>query len=113
MDWGKVVYVFFTLMSLTSVAGFLYDHSSIMLFVAASLNLISTILKLGVRNLLAAELLAASLVADLHLIPAFIYMEVVGNMTWAMSLAIGALIANLFSIFMVFIESAKAKENYE
>lgn len=113
MDWGKVVYVFFTLMSLTSVAGFLYDHSSIMLFVAASLNLISTILKLGVRNLLAAELLAASLVADLHLIPAFIYMEVVGNITWAISLAIGALIANLFSIVMVFIESAKAKENYE
>jgi hypothetical protein len=113
MDWGKVVYVFFTLMSLTSVAGFLYDHSSIMLFVAASLNLISTILKLGVRNLLAAELLAASLVADLHLIPAFIYMEVVGNLTWAISLAIGALIANLFSIVMVFIESAKAKENYE
>ncbi|WP_310439626.1 DUF6394 family protein [Sulfuricurvum sp.] len=113
MDWGKVVYVFFTLMSLTSVAGFLYDHSSIMLFVAASLNLISTILKLGVRNLLAAELLAASLVADLHLIPAFIYVEVVGNQTWAISLAIGALIANLFSIVMVFIESAKAKENYE
>ncbi len=113
MDWGKVIYVFFTLMSLTSVAGFLYDHTSIMLFVAASLNLISTILKLGVRNLLAAELLAASLVADLHLIPAFIYMEVVGNVSWAVSLAIGALIANLFSIIMVFIESAKAKENYE
>ena len=113
MDWGKVVYVFFTLMSLTSVAGFLYDHTSIMLFIAASLNLISTILKLGVRNLLAAELLAASLVADLHLIPAFIYMEVVGNLTWAISLAIGALIANLFSIFMGFIEGAKDKENYE
>ena len=113
MDWGKVIYVFFTLMSLTSVAGFLYDHTSIMLFVAASLNLISTILKLGVRNLLAAELLAASLVADLHLIPAFIYMEVVGNVSWAVSLAIGALIANLFSIIMVFMESAKAKENYE
>ncbi len=113
MDWGKVIYVFFTLMSLTSVAGFLYDHTSIMLFVAASLNLISTILKLGVRNLLAAELLAASLVADLHLIPAFIYVEVVGNETWAISLAIGALIANLFSILMVFIECAKAKVNYE
>ncbi|MDD5717085.1 MAG: DUF6394 family protein [Sulfuricurvum sp.] len=113
MDWGKVVYVFFTLMSLTSTAAFLYDHSSVMLFVAASLNLISTILKLGVRNLLAAELLAASLVADLHLIPAFIYMEVIGHLGWAMALSIGALIANLFSIVMVFIESAKAKENYE
>jgi len=113
MDWGKVVYVFFTLMSLTSTAGFLYEHTSVMLFVAASLNLISTILKLGVRNLLAAELLAASLVADLHLIPAFIYVEVIGNMQWAIALAIGALIANLFSIGMVFIESAKAKESFE
>ena len=84
-----------------------------MLFVAASLNIISTILKLGVRNLLAAELLAGSLVADLHLIPAFIYMEVVGSVQWAVALAIGALIANLFSIIMVFIESAKSKENYE
>ncbi|MBD3798428.1 DUF6394 family protein [Sulfuricurvum sp.] len=113
MDWGKVVYVFFTLMSLTSTAEFLYDHTSIMLFVAASLNLISTILKLGVRNLLAAELLAASLVADLHLIPAFIYMEAVGNVGWAVSLAIGAMIANVFAIIMLFIESAKIKENYE
>lgn len=113
MDWGKVVYVFFTLMSLTSTAAFLYDHTSIMLFVAASLNIISTILKLGVRNLLAAELLAGSLVADLHLIPAFIYMEVVESVQWAVALAIGALIANLFSIIMVFIESSKAKENYE
>jgi hypothetical protein len=40
-------------------------------------------------------------------------MEVVGKLNWAISLAIGALIANLFSIIMVFIESAKAKENYE
>lgn len=113
MDWGKVIYVFFTLMSLTSVAGFLYEHTSVMLFVAASLNLISTILKLGVRNLLSAELLAASLVADLHLIPAFIYMEVIGHVQWAIALAIGALIANLFSIGMVLVESAKAKDNYE
>ena len=71
MDWGKVIYVFFSLMSLTSIAGFLYEHSSVALFVAASLNLVSTILKIGVRNLLSAELLAGSLVADLHLIPAF------------------------------------------
>lgn len=113
MDWGKVIYVFFTLMSLTSTAAFLFDHTSVMLFIAASLNLISTILKLGVRNLLAAELLAGSLVADLHLIPAFIYMEVIGHVVWATALAIGALIANVFSIIMVFIESAKAKENYE
>jgi len=69
-------------------------------------------LKLGVRNLLSAELLASSLVADLHLIPAFIYLELVGNMQWAIALAIGALLANLFSMALVLIESSKNREEY-
>jgi len=112
MDWGKVVYVFFTLMSLTSTAGFLYEHNSTVLFVAASLNMVSTILKIGVRNLLSAELFASSLVADIHLIPAFIYVEIVGKMEWGIALAIGALIANFFSIILVFIESSKVREEY-
>ncbi|MBE0514656.1 MULTISPECIES: DUF6394 family protein [Sulfurimonas] len=112
MDWGKVIYVFFSLMSLTSIAGFLYEHSAVALFVAGSLNLVSTFLKIGVRNLLSAELLASSLVADLHLIPAFIYLEVVGNLEWAIALAIGALIANLFSVGLVYIESSKNREEY-
>ena len=112
MDWGKVIYVFFSLMSLTSVAGFLFEHSAISLFVAASLNLVSTFLKIGVRNLLSAELFASSLVADLHLVPAFIYLEVVGDLEWAIALAIGALIANLFSIGLVYVESLKAQDEY-
>jgi len=112
MDWGKVVYVFFSLMSLTSIAGFLYEHGSVVLFVAASLNLVSTFLKIGVRNILSAELLASSLVADLHLIPAFIYLEVFGNLEWAIALTIGALIANLFSVGLVYIESSKAQNEY-
>ncbi|WP_345986021.1 DUF6394 family protein [Sulfurimonas sp. HSL-1656] len=112
MDWGKVIYVFFTLMSLTSTAGFLYEHGPVSLFVAASLNLVSTILKIGVRNLLSAELLASSLVADLHLIPAFIYLVVVGNMDVAVALTIGALIANVFSMGLVYIESSKTREEY-
>lgn len=112
MDWGKVVYVFFSLMSLTSIAGFLYEHSAVALFVAGSLNLVSTFLKVGVRNLLSAELLASSLVADLHLIPAFIYLEVVGNLEWAIALSIGALIANIFSMGLVYIESSKIRDEY-
>ncbi|MBL0708287.1 MAG: hypothetical protein JJW00_04500 [Sulfurimonas sp.] len=112
MDWGKVIYVFFSLMSLTSIAGFLYEHSAVALFVAGSLNLVSTVLKVGVRNLLSAELLASSLVADLHLIPAFIYLEVVGNLEWAIALTIGALIANLFSVGLIYIESSKIHEEY-
>lgn len=112
MDWGKVIYVFFSLMSLTSIAGFLYEHTATALFVAAAVNLISTILKIGVRNLLSAELLASSLVADLHLIPAFIYFVVIGDSSWAVALAIGALIANIFSMGLVYIESSKTREEY-
>ena len=112
MDWGKVIYVFFSLMSLTSIAGFLYENNAISLFIAASLNLVSTILKIGVRNLLSAELFASSLVADLHLIPAFIFMVVIGDDKWAVALAIGALIANIFSMGLVYIESSKTKEDY-
>ncbi len=112
MDWGKVIYVFFSLMSLTSTAGFLYEHTPVSLFIAASLNLISTILKIGVRNLLSAELLASSLVADLHLIPAFIYLIVVDDLKIAIALTIGALIANVFSMGLVYIESSKNREEY-
>jgi len=112
MDWRKVFFVFFTLMSLTSTAGFLFEHSGTALFIAASLNIISTISKIGVRNLLAAELLAGSFVADLHLIPAFIYLEVYNNLDWAVALAIGGVIANAFSISLVLIESSKTREEY-
>ena len=79
MDWGKVTYIFFSLMSLTTTAGFLYEPNAIALFIAAGVNVISTILKIGVRNLLAAELLASSLVADLHLIPAFMVLTFMIN----------------------------------
>lgn len=110
MDWGKVIFVFFILMSLTSAAGFLYDHNSIILFIAASVNLISTILKIGVKNLLAAEMLASSLVADLHLIPAFFYMQFLNDVQTAVTLTIGAVLANLFSASLVIVESAKLRD---
>jgi hypothetical protein len=110
MDWGKVVYIFFSLMSLTTTAGFLYDHNAVALFIAAGVNVISTILKIGVRNLLSAELLASSLVADLHLIPAFIVFTFTDNVDLAVGLAIGAVVANLFAVALALIESAKSTE---
>ncbi len=112
MDWGKVIYVFFTLMSLTSTAAFLYEPTGVALFVAASFNLVSTLLKIGVRNLLSAELLASSLVADLHLIPAFVLLVIFANEPMSIALAIGALLANFFSMGLVYIESSKNREEY-
>jgi hypothetical protein len=112
MDWGKVIYVFFSLMSLTSIAGYLYDStSSVLLFIALCLNFVSTILKIGVKNLLAAELFAASLVADLHLMPATYYEIVLHNSHTALVLSIGALIANIVSFGFVFIELAKTRND--
>ncbi len=111
MNWGRVIYTFFALMSLTTTAGFLYDQSDVALFVAASVNLISTLLKIGVRNLLSAELFASSLVADLHLIPAFIFLVTHGYGTVVYALVIGALVANVFSMFLILTEAGQARRD--
>ncbi|MCF6244940.1 MAG: DUF6394 family protein [Sulfurovum sp.] len=112
MNWGKVFYIFFTLMSLTTSAAFLYEHSAVSLFIAGSVNIISTLLKIGVRNVLSAELLAGSLVADLHLIPAFFVLQFNDNHAMATGLVIGAVIANLYTLFVSMIESAKEKVDF-
>lgn len=113
MNWGKVTYVFFALMSLTTIGGFFYDQNGTALFIAASVNLISTLLKIGVRNVLAAELFASSLVSDLHLIPAFVILMVrPENMVAVISFVIGAAIANIFSLVLIVVESAKSKDDF-
>jgi len=112
MQWGKVFYMFFTLMSLTTSAAFLYDEALVALFIAGSVNVISTIMKIGVRNLLAAELLAGSLVADLHLIPAFFALKFYENHSLATGLDIGAVVANLYTIVISIVESSKEKADF-
>lgn len=112
MNWGRVIYTFFALMSLTTTAGYLYDQNEITLFIAASVNLISTLLKVGVRNMLSAELFASSLVADLHLIPAFILTVTSGSETIIYALVIGGGIANVFSLFLLLSESAQNKDEF-
>ncbi len=112
MQWGKVFYIFFTLMSLTTSASFLFENSLVALFIAGSVNVISTILKVGVRNILSAELLAGSLVADLHLIPAFIAMKFYGSDTISVGLVIGAVIANIYTLIISMIESRNEKEYF-
>jgi hypothetical protein len=75
-------------------------------------NVISTILKIGVRNTLSAELLAGSLVADLHLIPAFFALKFYDQHTLAVGLVIGAVVANVYTIIISMIESAKEKADF-
>lgn len=112
MNWGKIIYTFFALMSLTTTVGFLYDQNDITLFIAASINLISTLLKIGVRNMLSAELFASSLVADLHLIPAFILLVTSGSAAVIYSLAVGAVVANIFSMMLLLTEASKSRDEF-
>jgi len=102
-------------MSLTTSVSFLADDSVIALFAAASINFVSSILKLGVRNLLAAELLAGSLVADLHLIPAFFiyqFAEAGAHTGLIKGLIFGAIIANVYTLIISIVESSKTKEEF-
>lgn len=112
MNWGKVFYIFFTLMSLTTSASFIYEDSAVALFIAGSVNIVSTLMKIGIRNLLSAELLAGSLVADLHLIPAFFAFQFYQNASLANGLVIGAVIANVYTIIISMVESAKEKTDF-
>jgi len=102
-------------MSLTTSVSYLFEPSVIALFAAASINMISSLLKLGVRNLLSAELLAGSMVADLHLIPAFLIFQFGSTGTDSkliVGLVVGAIIANVYTIVISIIESAKTKEEF-
>ena len=110
MDWGKVISTFFIIMALTTNVGFIYDPTRYELIMATSLNLIATTLKLGSRGMLGAEMLATSLAADLHLIPAVIAFFVYGNIATAKGLALGAVVANVISVVFVVIEVSRTRD---
>ncbi|ADY73221.1 hypothetical protein Dester_0570 [Desulfurobacterium thermolithotrophum DSM 11699] len=105
MDWSKVGTTFFIMMSLTTTVGFVYDGDPYELIASVVFNLIATILKLGSKKTLSAELLATSLAADLHLIPALIFYELGTRSTLVEAFAWGALVANIFSVIIVIIET--------
>lgn len=122
MNLEKVVFGFFILLALTLNFGFFIgeitdpDHHNVYEFFAALVvNLIATVMKFGERTHIGALLLASSLVADLQLIAAAVvwglalYAWDVG-MTPAVvasivSLAGGALLANLVSVTLLIVET--------
>ena len=109
MDWGRVIFIFFVLMSLTSIVGFLFNTNVILLFIATAISFISTTLMIGTKRILSSELFASFIVADFHLVPAFIFYQVLGDLDIAYALAFGAFIANSFAIVMVIIYSIKTR----
>jgi len=117
MNLEKVVFGFFIVLALTLNVAFVLggvenpEHHSIwILFAAVAVNLVATALKLGDRSQVGALLLATALVADLQLIASsliwtFAEQGANGLVTEAMvsivSLAGGALVANIVSVTIV------------
>jgi hypothetical protein len=121
MNTEKVVFSFFIVLALTLNFGFFIGgiddpshHSVYELFAAIVANLVATVLKFGDRTQIGAVLLATSLVADLHLLAAALVWSVavyglgvaVGPAVMAavVSLAGGALLANIVSVVLLIVE---------
>jgi hypothetical protein len=118
MNLEKVIFGFFILLALTLNFAFVdgnidnpHSHNVWLLFVAIIVNFIATGLKLGDRSQIGALLLATALVADLQLIAAAsvwtiaVYGTAAGLVIEAkaiiVSLARGALLANIVSVVIV------------
>lgn len=126
MNTEKVVFGFFVLLAATLNFGYVtgdignpIHHNALELYAAVVVNLIATVLKLGDRTQMGAMHLASSLVASIQLILAagtWIW-ETQGMgiapadlgeqaMSGVVSLALGALLANIVSVVLMLIETA-------
>lgn len=122
MNPEKVVFGFFILLALTLNVGFVFgdidnpDHHHVWEFAVVFLvNAVATILKLGDRTQMGAVLLATSLVAMLQLIAAAVVWTVAvhgmqigltpGALASIVSLAAGAVVANVVSVVLLIIET--------
>ena len=121
MNLEKVIFGFFIVLALTLNVAFVVGeiddpqhHSVWILFAAIVVNLIATVLKIGDRSHIGALLLATALVSDLQLVACAsvwtIANQVLGGLSTEVtvsivSLAAGALVANVVSVTMVVTDS--------
>ena len=125
MNMHKIVSGFFFIFAMTINFGFFYgdptiivEHSAFELFAAIIVNLVATVLKLGDKTQLGAVLLATSLVADIQLVASatiwtlaeYVFGGLNPESTTAIvSLAGGALLANIVSVILFISDTAKSK----
>jgi hypothetical protein len=120
----KVISGFFIILAMTLNFGFFYGdpsdiihHSKYELFAAIVVNLIATTLKLGDKTQMGSVLLATSLVADIQLIAAatiwtvsiYVYTMTPESVSLVISLAGGALVANVTSVILYVGDTLKSK----
>lgn len=124
MSFDKILFAFVIVLALTLNAGFVYGdptligyHDPIELFCALVVSLIATVMKFGERSVLGATMLATSLVADVQLIGAAIAWAAFSldgpinaeDSMMIVSLAMGAVIANVVSVVLLVIETASLR----
>ena len=120
MNLEKVVFGFFIVLALTLNVAFVMGdaveavhHNIWLLYAAVFVNLIATILKLGDRSQVGALLLATALVADLQLLAGSVIWAFAdfsngidtGTLVTLVSLATGALVANIVSVTLLVCDS--------
>jgi hypothetical protein len=121
----RVLFAFIIVLALTLNVGFtvgditdMAHHNAYELFAAIVVSLIATVMKFGDRSPLGSTMLATSLVADLQLIAAAAcwgYFASLGpemdagQTATVISLAIGALVANVVSVVLLIIEMANLR----
>lgn len=128
MNLEKVVFGFFVLLAATLNFGYVTGdignpehHNVIELYAAVVVNVIATILKFGDRTQMGAIHLATSLVATIQLIAAAVtwiwYTQIdpivldAHAMSSVVSLALGALLANIVSVVLMVIETANFRRH--
>ena len=112
MNLEKVVFGFFIVLAATLNFGFVYGdvdnpahHDQWEFFAALVVNIIATVLKLGDRTQVGAIHLATSLVALLQLGAAALAWFFGGGTHMIVSLAAGALLANIVSVTILIVET--------
>ena len=128
MNLEKVVFGFFVLLAATLNFGYVTGdignpehHNVLELYAAVIVNIIATILKFGDRTQMGAIHLATSLVATIQLIAAavsWIWFTQINPvpldshvMSSVVSLALGALLANVVSVVLMVIETANFRRH--
>jgi len=125
MSTERVLFAFVIVLALTLNVGFvagdfsnIAQHNVYELFAAIVVSLIATIMKFGDRSAVGSTMLATSLVADLQLAAAAVVWGLYGQFgaqlsapqtATVVSLASGALVANVVSVVLLVIETANLR----
>lgn len=125
MSFEKILFAFVIVLALTLNVGFVYGDPTIIeyhnpydLAIALIVSLIATVMKFGERSLLGSTMLATSLVADVQLCAAALVWATAAmggakvgaaDSVMIVSLAMGAMVANVVSVVLLVIETASLR----